>query len=302
MIVPFLRQNDYVRDIKLRLINTNYLNSLLEELAKITSSAGNKCQEVLSIALKDAKNEHYIVDEPMKGTKKYKRNKPKIKILKKEELKKLLVNSQEDPWYLEILLAVFCGLRKGEIIGLKFTDFDWDCNVLRIRRQLVCNPVLDSEMEINKVNVGKYTLVEKAPKKDSYRNIRVPKVIIKEIKKRKKEYEFYKQQNINFCEEEYISFNRNNGKPHFPNSFNDYLYRKCPQIAIPNISVHVLRHMFATILLEKGVPLVKIVALLGHSSPNTTFEIYCDIMDEREKILTFINTTFKSELLMEECV
>ena len=60
--------------------------------------------------------------------------------------------------------------------------------------------------------------------------------------------------------------------------------------------------MFATILLEKGVPLVKIVALLGHSSPNTTFEIYCDIMDEREKILTFINTTFKSELLMEECV
>ena len=90
LIVPFLRQNDYSIDIKLRLINTTYLDSLLEELSKVTPSSGNKCQEVLSVALRDARDEQYIIGSPMEGTKKYKRNKPKIKILKKEELKKLL--------------------------------------------------------------------------------------------------------------------------------------------------------------------------------------------------------------------
>ena len=38
--------------------------------------------------------------------------------------------------------------------------------------------------------------------------------------------------------------------------------------------------MYATILMEQGVQLPKISALLGHESVNTTFEYYCEIMDE----------------------
>lgn len=43
---------------------------------------------------------------------------------------------------------------------------------------------------------------------------------------------------------------------------------------LPAITVHGIRHMFATILVEQGVPLAKISGLLGHSSVNTTFEYY----------------------------
>lgn len=50
--------------------------------------------------------------------------------------------------------------------------------------------------------------------------------------------------------------------------------------------------MFATILIEQGVSLAKISGLLGHSSVNTTFEYYCDVMDENEKIIAFMNNTF----------
>lgn len=299
MIVPFLRKNDSSSDIKLKLVNRSYLKSLLEELAQITKSAGNKCKEVLSIALKDAKDNNYIIENPIVGIKEYKRNKPKVNILSKEELKKLLVFSQYDNWYLEILLAVFCGLRKGEICGLKFKDIDWDNNILRIRRQLVYDPVLSNKMEVNKVQVGKYTLVEKPPKKDSYRNLKVPTVVMEELRKRKEEYETYKKVNSEFLDYSYVSFNRNTGMLHIPNSFNNYLYRKCPKIGISNISVHGLRHMFATILIERNVPLIKISALLGHSSPNITFEIYCDVMEERKRILTFINNTFSPSIVNE---
>jgi integrase len=53
--------------------------------------------------------------------------------------------------------------------------------------------------------------------------------------------------------------------------------------------------MYATILIERNVPLVKISALLGHSSVNTTFEYYCDVMDENEQIISFMNSTFIPE-------
>lgn len=58
-----------------------------------------------------------------------------------------------------------------------------------------------------------------------------------------------------------------------------------PYIA-PEVVKEVKRmDMFATILIEQGVSLAKISGLLGHSSVNTTFEYYCDVMDENEKIM-----------------
>lgn len=50
--------------------------------------------------------------------------------------------------------------------------------------------------------------------------------------------------------------------------------------------------MCATLLLEQGVTLAKIAAFLGHSSVHTTFEYYCEVMDEKNKILSFMNEAF----------
>ena len=69
----------------------------------------------------------------------------------------------------------------------------------------------------------------------------------------------------------------------------------CNKNNLPCITVHSLRHMFATILLERGVVLQKISGLLGHASIQTTFELYCDIMDESEKINKFMNKNFKKK-------
>ena len=75
---------------------------------------------------------------------------------------------------------------------------------------------------------------------------------------------------------------------------NTALTKLCKRNGLPKVSVHSLRHMFATILIEQGVPLVKISALLGHSSVNTTFEYYCDVMDENENIICFMNEKYSA--------
>ena len=56
----------------------------------------------------------FISYNPMPETKPYPRAKPKVRVLSKEKLKVFLEAASKNPWYLEILLGLFCGLRKGD--------------------------------------------------------------------------------------------------------------------------------------------------------------------------------------------
>lgn len=276
-----------------KIIKLLYLDALLLQCSKSSPSAGNKCREVLSIAFKHALVEGYIKSNPMPGTRPYKRNKPKITIYNKAEVKQFLLFAKENSWYLEILLALFCGLRKGEILGLKFNDFNTEDETVTIKRQLAANPIIPPA---SGSKITKYELTERPPKTpNSLRKLKIPKVIIDELVRRKERIENNKAK----YKDKYNDFNyiscQENGSPHSMSAFNTALNKLCKKASLPAISVHGLRHMYATILIENGASLSKISALLGHSSINTTFEYYCDISDESDNIKAFLDNTFIPE-------
>lgn len=278
-------------DVKLKYVTVEYLDALLERAAKVCASAGNKGRELLSLALKDAFMDGFIRYNPVPETKPYPRPKPKIRILSKAKIKILLNVASKNPWYLEILLGLFCGLRKGEILGLKFSDFDFEKQTMRISRQLVSNPKVKGEFEVEE-----YTVIERDPKtENSFRILRVPKAVMIEVERRLRRVELEKEWKGKYYEDNgYVSC-QPDGKPRALSSLNQALTKMCDRNGLPAITVHGLRHMFATILIERGVPLVKISGLLGHSSIHTTYEYYCDVMDEKDKIIAFMNDTFVPE-------
>lgn len=287
LIIPHMNQG-----IKLRYVNAEYLDALLETVSKTCESAGNKSREILNTALKDAVAQGYLERNPVPDTKPYRRQKPKITVLSKERMKLFLEKASENNWYLEILLGLFMGLRKGEISGLKFSDFDVENRTVRISRQVTADPVvLKGESQI-----AKYRLVEKAPKtENSYRTLRVPAVIMDEVLERKRQNDLRKEQlGGQYIDRDYISCAAN-GLPHSASAFNNALSKLCSRNGLPHLTVHSLRHMYATILTEQGVPLMKVSALLGHSSIHTTFEYYCEVMDEQERIISFMNNAFVPE-------
>lgn len=224
------------------------------------------------MAMKEAVIQEYIKRNPIPATKPYPRKKPTITILNKANVKRLLKASYNSGWYLEILLGLFCGLRKGEISGLKFGDFDAENRTIYIQRQITSNPVIPK----GESKIETYEVIEKPPKTDnSYRLLRIPEAVAKEIEKRR-----------NLVDTNKLQY----GEQYF-----DRDYISCQENGLPHITVHGLRHMYATILVEQKVPLIKISALLGHASVNTTFEYYCKVMDENEQIITFMNNMFVPE-------
>lgn len=287
LIIPNMNQG-----IKLRYVNAEYLDALLETVSKACKSAGNKSREILNIALKDAVAQGYLQRNPVPDTKPYRRRKPKITVLSKVRMKLFLQKASENNWYLEILLGLFMGLRKGEISGLKFGDFDVENKTVRISRQVTADPiVLNGDSKITK-----YQLVEKAPKtENSYRTLRVPEAIMDEVLERKRQNDLRKEQlGGQYIDKDYISCAAN-GLPHSASALNSALSKLCSRNGLPHLTVHSLRHMYATILTEQGVPLMKVSALLGHSSIHTTFEYYCEVMDEEERIISFMNDSFIPE-------
>ena len=265
---------------------------MLAVVSKACESAGNKSREFLNMAMKEAVIQGYIKSNPIPATKPYPRKKPTIIILNKANVKKLLQAAYNGGWYLEILLGLFCGLRKGEIAGLKFGDFDAENRTIYIQRQITSNPVIPKGQS----KIEAYEVIEKPPKTDnSYRLLRIPEAVAEQIEKRKFLVDANRQQySGQYFDRDYISC-QENGLPHSTAAMNNALTKLCSRNGLPHITVHGLRHMYATILIEQKVPLIKISALLGHASVNTTFEYYCDVMDENEQIITFMNHTFVPE-------
>ena len=279
-------------EIKTRLVTSDYINEILDKINKVGKTTANRSRETLNMFFKDAVLDNVLTVNPVDSSKQYLRGKTNITILKKKEIKILLELSQNDNWYLETLLALFCGLRKGEIMVLKFSDFNLEKQTVKISRQLASEYIMEKE----DYKIKSRKLVERDPKTDnSFRTLRIPKIVVEEIMKRKElinqNKELFKE---DYIDNDYISCQMN-GMPHATTSLNSYLKKICIKNGIPEITVHGLRHIYATILIEQGVALPKISALLGHNSIHTTFDIYCDVISAREKITAFINNKFTVE-------
>lgn len=163
---------------------------------------------------------------------------------------------------------------------------------VHIQRQITSNPIIPK----GQGKIEDYKIEEKAPKtENSFRILKLPSALLQGINRRAELIQKKKaEKGSEFIDGGYVSC-QENGLPHSLSAMNNALTKLCKRNGLLHITVHGLRHMYATILLEQGVPLMKISALLGHASVSTTFEFYCDQMDENEKIIAFMNSNFVPE-------
>lgn len=280
-------------DIAIKYLNADYIEEILDSIAKESIHEANTARYLFKSALDYGTKNHYIANNVVLETKSYKRPEPNIHILTKEQIKAFLAKAVLSDWYFEILLAIFLGLRKGEILGVKRSDFDLNNGTVSINRQITSNPIrIEADNGDGIKGRYKYEVVPKPPKKNSYRTLKCPTVVLEEYEKRLAKIEAQKENmGDGYIDNGYLSCQAN-GVPHNVSSLNNEITKICKSANLPHITVHGLRHMFATILLEQDVSLPKVSAMLGHKSVATTFKYYADVIDGDRQIVNIINGVF----------
>ena len=231
------------------------------------------------MALGDAYRTGKIPYNPMKNVKKPIRKKKNIITLSIEEKKKLFQAFLNSPWCLEFLLAFICGLKKGEILSLKFTDIDMENKTLRIPKK--------------QVGADKQQVFTGEMSTDKYHYIKLPQVVLNQFKIRRTRAEYEKTTCKNeYQDNEYVS-SQTCGKSRGYTSMNTELTRLCDRIGLPHLTVSDLRDLYATMMLQDlKVSFVELKELMRYSAIGDVYERYCDLTDDNTDLAGTIDKIF----------
>ncbi|MBS9775875.1 MAG: site-specific integrase [Fusobacterium sp.] len=218
----------------------------------------------------------------IENLKKRKNNVTKNIIKKDEELLqffKIIETDEEFKLYeLEFNILISLGLRKGELLGLKFENIDFKNNSIIIAQSLIS--VKDEETKKTHYEVNSYLKNWK-----SYRELPLSqkvKKLLQERQERIKENKKALKKAYTQKWKDYICVDFE-GKVIRYSKLNEMLNKIKKKYGMKHTSVHMLRHTAATILYLNDVELKDIQHYLGHSTLSTTSEIYTHYDTSRNK-------------------
>ena len=195
-----------------------------------------------------------------------------------EEMEKLFEAAQGHKLELIIQLAAFYGLRRAEVMGLRWEAIDFEAKTLTIRH-IVTSTRID----------GKKILVEadRAKTKSSLRTLPLVDPIAERLKAVKEQQEYNQKICGNCYNQEYLGyvFVDAMGNLIQPDSVTTGFPQLLKENGLRRIRFHDLRHSCASLLLKEGVPMKQIQEWLGHSDISTTANIYAHL-DSQSKNLS----------------
>ena len=243
----------------------------------LAASTVNSIHCVLHEALEMAVKAHIISKNPTNGTTVPKSIKKEMQVLTDEQLDVFMQTiDTEEHWRDFFYTELTTGLRRGELCGLKWADFDEAEGKLNINRSIEVKNGIITECE-TKTGKGK-------------RSFYLPVSTANVLKERKKK-----------AKNEWI-FN-DPLRPDFPVA-PPAAYRKMKELLekanLPNIRFHDLRHTFATHALTSGVDAKTLSGILGHTNASFTLDTYTHVTTDMQQRASDIVGSFMNDILGEE--
>lgn len=214
-----------------------------------------------------------IDDTPCKNIRLPKKDHKEANYYDLESVKKLLatldkLTDDELTYKCAVLVLLFGGLRKGEILGLNWADIDFKVSTIHVHRTRQISPY-----------IGVY---EDTPKTvSSVRYVTLPKQVMKELKS------LQIQQRKRQLELGYIGSDAVlqgvMGQPLYPQVLQRWFTRFIERNGLPHITLHGLRHTHASMLAHMNTDKMQISERLGHSELSTTLNIYTHLFENADR-------------------
>lgn len=195
----------------------------------------------------------WIYNNPAKQIKKLPKETREIYYLNSDEIQQFLNVIKQFPLrrYVPLLLALYSGMRISELLALEWSDIDFKNNTISVSRQFYKGSLSTTKTY------------------KSTRKISVPELVIQKLYELKSEQKLLSK--IIFCSDTggYISQDK----------FVTLWFKKAMKlIGKPDYNFHCLRHTYATFLLSNSVPIKFVQEQLGHSTAQTTLNVYGHVM------------------------
>ncbi len=177
-----------------------------------------------------------------------------------EEVDKMLDCAKNTDLYLPLMIEICIGLRRGELLALKWHHIDFENGYLTVEENLV---TVDNKR------------ITKAPKtKSGRRSIQIPSTLLDLLRDTKN--------NRHAGDNDYVICQKD-GSPYKSDSFSLKFRRFLKANDLKHIRFHDLRHINATIMLSLGISPKVAQERLGHSSYQITMDIYSHVLKKVEK-------------------
>lgn len=252
-------------------LNGTYKN----QKQKLSSTTVRYINIIIKSALKQAVNNRMINDNACNAVVLPKKNKIEIIPLTKEEVIQFLNVAKKDRLYTLYLLEMMTGLRRGEILGLKWSDIDFEKGKINVIHNLY---------RINNTDENattKYKLELLTPKTEtSKRSIPINQLMIEELLKHKEKQDLEKMYYASDYKDLGMVFTRPNGDYISPREFLRQYQKLLSTAGLEKKRFHDLRHTVASLLINANENPKVIQQLLGHSTISTTLDIYAHVMGE----------------------
>ena len=273
IIIPYFQ----ILNIKLKELTTEDIQNFYSaQLERVSANTVIHYHAVIHRALKYAVKIKTIQSNPAVNVERPRKEKFIGSFYDKKEINTLFDIIQGHPLEVAIKLAAFYGLRREEIIGLKWNAIDFENSTLTIQHTV-------TECNLN----GKHIEVASDTAKTDFSLRTMPLVTnFREmlLAKKEKQEHYRKLCGRSYCKEylDYIFVNEM-GERWKPRYLSDGFKRILEQNGLRRIRFHDLRHTCASLLLANNVPMKKIQEWLGHSDFSTTANIYAHL-DYQSKI------------------
>lgn len=202
-------------------------------------------------------------------------NKDKIYIMPKKDQERLItyIKQNEDTRSLGVLLALYSGIRIGELCALQWKDIDFKNNILHINKTLQRIYIKDNKESVSKI------IITNPKTHNAERDIPLNKGFAHILKKYQTESNNYILSNC----DKWIE----------PRTYRRYFKKCLDKAKIGQINFHGLRHTFATNCIKLGVDYKTVSELLGHANVNITLNLYVHPqMSQKKKCIDLICKNF----------
>lgn len=182
--------------------------------------------------------------------------------------------SRQPRWHVLFRLALTTGLRRGELLGLHWTDIDFENGVLHVRHSLV--------------QAGSKAVLNEPKTRAAQRKVTLSPDALELLKthqqRQKDEGSHWKSRSP---QETGLVFPSTVGRFQLPCTLLKIFKRLMEQAQVPRIRFHDLRHTAATLLVRKGVPIKVVADRLGHQDASLTLRVYTHVYEEQRREATY---------------